>query len=35
MVVLGEIESITYSRTMEGAKAATKKTLKRSWEKRA
>ena len=35
MVVLGEMESITNSRTMAGAKAATSETLKRSWEKRA
>jgi len=35
MVVLGEMESITNSRTMAGAKAATNETLKRSWEKRA
>jgi len=35
MMVLGEMESITNSRTMAGTKATTKITLKRSWEKRA
>ena len=35
MMVLGEIKSITNSRTMAGAKMTTKKALKRSWEKRA
>jgi len=29
MVVLGEMESITNSRTMAGAKAATRETLKK------